>query len=52
MAEVGLDRLAQRLFVTQAAVQLHLRNTFRKLEIGARGDLAAALDGTIAGKPK
>ena len=54
LAAEGLtDRvIAQRLFVTQAAVQFHLRNTFRKLEIGARGDLAAALDGTIAGKPK
>jgi DNA-binding CsgD family transcriptional regulator len=45
LAAEGLtDRaIAQRLYVTQAAVQFHLRNTFRKLEIGARGDLAAAL---------
>jgi DNA-binding CsgD family transcriptional regulator/tetratricopeptide (TPR) repeat protein len=38
--------IAQRLYVTQAAVQFHLRNTFRKLEIGARGELTAALDGS------
>ncbi|MFP5388822.1 MAG: helix-turn-helix transcriptional regulator [Thermoleophilia bacterium] len=46
LAAEGLtDRvIAQRLYVTQAAVQFHLRNTFRKLGIRARGDLAAALD--------
>lgn len=46
LAAEGLtDRLiAQRLHVTQAAVQFHLRNTFRKLDIRARGELEAALD--------
>jgi DNA-binding NarL/FixJ family response regulator len=45
LAAEGLtDRaIAQRLYVTQAAVQFHLRNTFRKLDIGARGELAAQL---------
>jgi DNA-binding CsgD family transcriptional regulator len=36
--------IAQRLYVTQAAVQFHLRNVFRKLDIKGRGELAAALD--------
>lgn len=46
LAAEGLtDRaIAQRLHVTQAAVQFHLRNTFRKLDVHARGELAAALD--------
>jgi DNA-binding CsgD family transcriptional regulator len=46
LAAEGLtDRqIAQRLYVTQAAVQFHLRNAFRKLGIRSRGDLAAALD--------
>jgi DNA-binding NarL/FixJ family response regulator len=46
LAAEGLtDRvIAQRLHVTQAAVQFHLRNTFRKLDIRARGELAAALE--------
>lgn len=45
LAADGLtDRaIAQRLYVTQAAVQFHLRNCFRKLGIRARRDLAAAL---------
>ncbi|HEY6549587.1 MAG TPA: helix-turn-helix transcriptional regulator, partial [Solirubrobacterales bacterium] len=45
LAAEGLtDRaIAQRLYVTQAAVQFHLRNTFRKLDIGARAELAALL---------
>ena len=45
LAAEGLtDRaIAQRLYVTQAAVQFHLRNCFRKLDIRARGDLAGAL---------
>jgi len=49
VAELAADGLtdraiAQRLHVTQAAVQFHLRNTFRKLDIRARGELAEALD--------
>jgi DNA-binding CsgD family transcriptional regulator len=46
LAAEGLtDRqIAQRLYVTQAAVQFHLRNTFRKLDIRARGDLARVLN--------
>ncbi len=50
LAAEGLtDRaIAQRLFVTQAAVQFHMRNTFRKLDIRARGDLAAALEPRVS----
>jgi DNA-binding CsgD family transcriptional regulator/tetratricopeptide (TPR) repeat protein len=49
LAGEGLtDRaIAQRLYVTQATVQFHLRNTFRKLNIGARGELTAALDPAV-----
>ncbi|WP_354697994.1 AAA family ATPase [Paraconexibacter sp. AEG42_29] len=45
LAAEGLTnrQIAERLFVTQAAVQWHLRNTFRKLDITARGALADAL---------
>jgi DNA-binding CsgD family transcriptional regulator/tetratricopeptide (TPR) repeat protein len=52
LAAKGLtDRaIAQHLYVTQAAVQFHLRNTFSKLEIGARGDLAVALSDPSAAK--
>jgi ATP/maltotriose-dependent transcriptional regulator MalT len=46
LAATGLTNreIAQRLFVTQAAVQFHLRNTFRKLGIAARRELAEALN--------
>jgi class 3 adenylate cyclase len=36
--------IAERLYVTQSAVQWHLRNSFRKLEITSRGDLSTALE--------
>ncbi len=53
LASDGLTnrQIAERLFVTQAAVQWHLRNTFRKLDITARGALAEALDPPLDGKP-
>jgi DNA-binding NarL/FixJ family response regulator len=35
--------IAQALFVTPRTVELHLTNTFRKLEISSRSQLAAAL---------
>jgi DNA-binding CsgD family transcriptional regulator len=49
LAAEGLTNreIAQRLYVTQAAVQFHLRNTFRKLDIRARGDIAAVLHPTV-----
>ncbi|WP_354697997.1 hypothetical protein DSM112329_03657 [Paraconexibacter sp. AEG42_29] len=46
--------VAQQLFVTQAAVQFHLRSVFRKLDITARTQLPAALAGeagTAVAKP-
>jgi DNA-binding CsgD family transcriptional regulator/tetratricopeptide (TPR) repeat protein len=45
--------IAQRLFVTVKAVEWHLSNAYRKLEISSRGQLAAALagqDGTDVGE--
>ncbi|HTA15828.1 MAG TPA: LuxR C-terminal-related transcriptional regulator, partial [Solirubrobacteraceae bacterium] len=51
LAAEGLtDRaIAQRLYVTQAAVQFHLRNTFRKLDIRARSELATHLGPSVVG---
>jgi DNA-binding CsgD family transcriptional regulator len=45
LAAQGLTNraIAQRLYVTQSAVQFHLRNAFRKLDVSARGQLATAL---------
>jgi len=45
LAAEGLTNreIAQRLFVTVKAVQWHLRNVYRKLDVGARGELPAAL---------
>jgi DNA-binding CsgD family transcriptional regulator len=37
--------IAQTLFVTPKTVEYHLRNSYRKLEISARGELARALGG-------
>jgi len=33
----------QHVFVTVKAVQWHLRNVYRKLDIGSRGELPTAL---------
>jgi DNA-binding CsgD family transcriptional regulator len=45
LAAEGLTNreIAQRLFVTVKAVQWHLRNVYRKLDVGSRGELPAAL---------
>ncbi len=47
MAGEGLSNreIAQALFVTVKAVQWHLRNSYRKLEVGSREELTAALEG-------
>jgi DNA-binding CsgD family transcriptional regulator len=36
-------QIAQTLYVTPKTVEVHLSNAYRKLEIGSRGELAAAL---------
>src|SRR5436305_1095066 len=45
LAAEGLTNreIAQRLFVTVKAVQWHLRNVYRKLDIASRGELPTAL---------
>jgi len=52
MAAQGLSNreIAEALFVTSKAVQWHLRNCYRKLEIEGRGEFAEALErgGTAA----
>ncbi len=46
LAAEGLTNreIAQRLFVTVKAVQWHLRNVYRKLDIGSREELPGALE--------
>lgn len=46
LAAEGLTNreIAQRLFVTVKAVQWHLRNVYRKLDVGSRGELPTALE--------
>jgi DNA-binding CsgD family transcriptional regulator len=36
--------IARRLFLSPKTVEMHLRASYRKLDIGGRGELAAALD--------
>jgi DNA-binding NarL/FixJ family response regulator len=45
MAATGLKNreIAQTLFVTVKAVEAHVRNTYQKLDISRRGQLADAL---------
>jgi len=45
MAAQGLSNkeIAQTLFVTVKTVELHLSNVYRKLRIGSRRELGAAL---------
>ena len=54
MAADGLTnrQIAQALFVTQKAVEFHLSNSYRKLNIGSRAQLAASLraDGATGGE--
>jgi DNA-binding NarL/FixJ family response regulator len=47
MAADGMSNreIAQALFVTLRAVEMHLSNTFRKLEVSSRTQLPAALAG-------
>jgi DNA-binding CsgD family transcriptional regulator len=48
MAAEGMSNkeLAQALFVTVKAVEVHLSSVYRKLQIGSRGQLAEALRGS------
>ena len=41
--ELSNKEIAQALFVTVKTVELHLSNVYRKLGIGSRRDLPAAL---------
>jgi len=48
MAAEGMSNkeLAQALFVTVKAVEVHLSSVYRKLQISSRGQLAEALGGS------
>ena len=46
--ELSNKDIAQALFVTVKTVEVHLSNVYRKLEIGSRRQLAAALVGPHA----
>jgi class 3 adenylate cyclase/DNA-binding CsgD family transcriptional regulator len=52
LAAAGLTNreIAEQLFVTQSAVQWHLRGCFRKLGIASRSDLSTALEPPPAAK--
>jgi DNA-binding CsgD family transcriptional regulator len=43
--------IAERLYVTQSAVQWHLRHAFRKLNVASRADLGEALKPHTSAKP-
>jgi DNA-binding CsgD family transcriptional regulator len=49
--ELSNKEIAQALFVTVKTVEVHLSHVYRKLEIGSRRQLAAALVGPRAGEP-
>lgn len=36
-------QIAQALFLTRRTIEMHLTNAYRKLDIGSRGELPAAL---------
>ena len=46
MAAEGMSnpQIAQALFVTRKTVETHLSHAYRKLDIGSRAELPAALD--------
>jgi DNA-binding CsgD family transcriptional regulator len=46
--ELSNKDIAQALFVTVKTVEVHLSNAYRKLEIGSRRQLAAAMVGPQA----
>jgi DNA-binding CsgD family transcriptional regulator/tetratricopeptide (TPR) repeat protein len=48
--EMSNKEIAQALFVTVKTVEVHLSNVYRKLEIGSRRQLPAALVGARAGE--
>ena len=44
--------IAENLFVTVKAVQWHLRNAYRKLDIATRDELAGALEPSAPAGPE
>ncbi len=44
--------IAQTLYVTPKTVEVHLTNAYRKLNIGSRRELPAALDLRRRGRPR
>ena len=49
--ELSNKEIAQALFVTVKTIEVHLSNVYRKLEIGSRRQLGAALVAPRAGEP-
>ena len=50
MQDLTNREIAQALFVTARTVEGHLTSVFRKLQLGSRDQLAAALAGDVAGE--
>jgi DNA-binding CsgD family transcriptional regulator len=50
LAADGLSNreIAQALFLSRKTIEMHLGRAYRKLDIGSRADLGAALDGANA----
>jgi len=53
MAAEGLTNreIAQALFLTEKTIEVHLTNTYRKLDIGSRSQLPRALGESLGGAP-
>ena len=44
--------IAQALFLTEKTIEVHLTNTYRKLDIGSRSQLPRALGETSGAPPR
>ena len=54
MAAEGMTNreIAQALFLTEKTIEVHLTNTYRKLDIGSRSQLPRALGESLGGAPE
>jgi DNA-binding NarL/FixJ family response regulator len=54
MAAEGMTNreIAQALFLTEKTIEVHLTNTYRKLDIGSRSQLPRALGESLGASPE